>query len=460
MLRYSLLLTSLALIPSAVLGEEPAQPRVLLEVGRDYPETRLFSACIVHGGNESAPWLAVAGFSRTNHGDVAIYEITDAAALLQTRVVWRGSGNSSIRTLRAADLDGNGRDELIALGRAGDEEADSTGELQVFSLKDDLLRLVASASWQSGRYTHGYGMNVADLDSDGRPEIVTGGFFRGDGHEQAELRIWRFEASELKLVTSQSWGSESGDTRINTVSLGDVIGDGRIDIVAGGRTGQVHGPDETNQAEADQITVWSFDKDRLQRVAGHEGDPRSRSRFREIQLANIDSQRGLEILAAGRTEGAARETGLGTGGGGGRGTGGGGGRGSGGGGSTEGAIRPTLQAFTVRGDRLIAIGAAPWGDALGEVRDIAVVGQADSQRIVTILADDLKPQRQAVMTIWQWDGTAFQAEQTLTAALGSETRARQIVAWPGPTASALLTVGFVKHDDQLLGQLIRWIETP
>ena len=398
MLRYLILLTALALISSPALSAEPVKPRVLLELGRDYPETRLFSACVVRAGNDSVPRLAVAGFSQTGQGDVAdlsVYESTESAAVLQTRIMWRGSGNSSIRTLRTADLDGDGRDELIALGRAGDEEADSTGELQVFSLQDGLLRLAASATWQSGRYTHGYGMDIADLDGDGRPEIVTGGFFRGEDRERAELRVWTLDSSKLTLLASQSWGTASGDTRINTVALGDVTGDGRIDIVAGGRTGQVHGVNDTTLAEADQITVWSFDKDRLQRVAVHEGDPQSRSRFREIRLANIDGRPGMEILAAGRTENSTRGSGRHRGRGG-RGTGGGGGRGSGGGGSTEGAIRPALQAFDVDGERLNLIGEAAWQGTLGEVRDIAVVRVAESQRFVTILADDLKPQRQAL----------------------------------------------------------------
>ncbi|MGD9854293.1 MAG: FG-GAP repeat domain-containing protein [Planctomycetaceae bacterium] len=436
-----------------------AEPRVLLEVGRDYPETRLFSGCLLNGRADALPRMAVAGFSQTGHGDVAdlaVYEVTDTAAVLQARIMRRGGQKSSIRTLRAADLDGDGHDELIALGRAGDEEVDSTGELQVNSFMDDLLQVLATASWQSGRYTHGYGMDLADLDGDDRPEIITGGFFRGDSREQAELRVWRLDGSRLKLLTSQSWGSETGDTRLNAVCAGDVTGDGRIDIVAAGRTGQVRRPDDTNQAEADQITVWSFRDQQLHRVASYEGDPNRRSRFREVRLADIDGRTGLEILAVGRTEYAARGSGRGAGGGGGRGLGGAGGRGTGSGGVTSAPIRPLLQVFTLEGEQLRVIAEGTWGDAWGEVRDVAVFGADENLRIVTAMADDLKPDREARIDVWQATSPALTLLTHRSANLGDETRARQVIVAARSTAPRILTIGFVKRGDTVLGQILDW----
>ena len=46
--------------------------RVVLEVGRDYAETRFFDACHVRLGSAAAPLLAVAGFSQTGQGDVGV----------------------------------------------------------------------------------------------------------------------------------------------------------------------------------------------------------------------------------------------------------------------------------------------------------------------------------------------------------------------------------------------------
>src|SRR5262245_29109064 len=128
--------------------------RVLLEVGRDYPETRLFGVCPVILQAGAAPLLAVAGFSQTGQGDIAdlsVYEMgDDAKPMLRWRLLRGGKEPSSIRTLRAADLDGDSRDELIALGRVGDERLNSLGELQIFRYGDEQWKPIALERWQSG----------------------------------------------------------------------------------------------------------------------------------------------------------------------------------------------------------------------------------------------------------------------------------------------------------------------
>src|SRR5438874_2329247 len=77
------------------------------------------------------------------------------------------------------------------------------------------------------------------MDGDGSLEIVTGGFFARKEHEQAELRVWKLRGEQITLIGSTSWGSESGHTRINSVRVGDVTGDGKPEIVSAGRTGQI-----------------------------------------------------------------------------------------------------------------------------------------------------------------------------------------------------------------------------
>src|SRR5690606_5084989 len=190
----------------------------------------------------------------------------------------------------------------------------------------------------------GYGMDIGDVDGDQRPEIVTGGFFSDGERESAELRVWRFDESQLALLTGTYWQSESGNTRINSVRVGDVTGNGRLDIVTAGRSGQVQVADEVNVQEADQLIVWRLDDSGLQRLATYDGDLQSRSRLRELRLADIDGNRGLELLVVGRQE-APRRRGAGRG----RGDGTGGGRGDGSGGGRRHAAEPGMlrPLFTV-----------------------------------------------------------------------------------------------------------------
>lgn len=444
------------------------EPRILLETGRDYPETRLFSACQIDGDPGSSPQLAVAGFSRAGQhdlADVAAYDFAGESLTLRWRVLRGGPESSSIRTLRAADLDADGRQELIALGRNGDEHVDSRGELQVFRRRDEQWQLVDLARWQSGRYTHGYGMDVADLDGDGIIEIVSGGFFLpNDGGEQGELRVWHLVDGKLTGLAETHWGSEAGNTRVNAVCVGDVTGDGRLEIVTAGRAGQIKTDTSGTTAEADELIVWTFDESRLTRMAEFTNSPEARNRFRALTLADIDGKPGSELIAAGSRE-LQRPRGDGSGGGRGAGSGGGrsngSGRGTGGRGAGTGprkpAMRPAMIVLQIQGGELKMVGNADFADALGEVRDVAVLRDAGgASHVLTISASEFEPERQTRLDVWQSDGLSLTRAGGRTAQLADDTRAREFVIWSKPASRQVLTIGFVHRGEQILGQILDW----
>jgi len=465
----SSVVTNVALVIGlSVVTARAAEPRPLLEVGRDYVETRLFSVCRVRAVADAPPLLAVAGFSNDGHGDVtdlAVYELAPDAAIVRWRMLRGQAAASSIRTVRAADLDGDGGDELIGLGRIGNEEVDSRGELQVFQWHVDRWETVAAERWQSGEYTHGYGMDVADVDGDGRPEIVTGGFFLHDGRDQAELRIWKLADRQLTLQTRATWGAENGHTRVNAVCIGDLDADGRVEIVTAGRTGQVQPEEHVTTEEADQIIAWRLEANELRRLATYVGDAKSRSRFRELKLIDIDHRPGLELLAVGRQAPlSSGRRGRGTGGGRGDGSGGGRGDGSGDGqrhASASPALRPLFSVFQWHGDQFVRTADADCGDTLGETRDVAVARDAAGElAILTITADDLQPHRQARLDAWTFADGSLISRAHQTASFGDETRARQLMLWEDTESSRVLTIGFVKRGDQILGQILDWGPVP
>jgi hypothetical protein len=439
----------------ALANVQAEEARVLLEMGRDFPETRLFDACQVKIGPAGFPLLAVAGFSQTGQGDVAdlsVYEWSGTEKpVLRWRLLRGGQESSSIRTLRAADLNGDGREELIGLGRIGNEDADSRGELQVLRYEDEQWKVIDCERWQSGRYTHGYGMDIADLDGDQSLEIITGGFFAHGDREQAELRVWKLAGEELTLIGSTSWGSESGHTRINSVRVGDVTGDGRPEIVAAGRSGQIKAGEHLTTQEADQLVVWRFEGTQFIRLVAYESDPGDRSRFRELRLAELDGLPGLELLAVGRQEPAQSS---------GRGKGGGGGKGTGGGRATTAQsppVRPLFSLFKLQEGSLKRVSNADFRDSFGEVRDVVTERNKNgSIQALTVTASELKPDRSARLDVWELQGLSLKSKYQRAVDLGDETRARQIVLWGPDGERRVLTVGFVQRGEQILGQILDW----
>ena len=453
--RFAHLTAAIALVASSRADD----PQVLLEIGRDFRETRLFSVGAVRCGEGRPPLLAVSGFSNNGRGDLAslaLYDLNESGISLRWQQLRGGDESSSIRTLRIADLNGDGCDELVALGRVGNEETDSRAELQVFEFAGESWRPLAMERWLSGQYTHGYGMDIGDLDGDGRPEIATGGFFRSGERELAELRVWRVVGGQLELIASTSWGSEAGQTRINSVRIGDLGGDGHVSIVTAGRTGQVHQEEGDNLQEADQLIVWRLDSQQLIRRAEYAGALESRSRLRELRLADLDGAPGLELIAVGRQD-PPRRRGRGDGSGGG--TGGGRGDGTGGGrrGDQPAQLQPLMSVFQLHDTQLERVTEADFGDALGETRDLAVVSNPTGPtQVVTITANDLEPHRNAALDQWEWRDGGLRFQHRRTAVLGDETRARQLLLWDGAETSRILTIGFVDRKGQVLGQILDW----
>jgi len=102
-------------------------------------------------------------------------------------------------------------------------------------------------------------VNVADVDGNGIPEIVTGGFSYDGAKAEGQFRIWNWSGGVLNLEKSWEWVNLD-ITQITSMSINDVDGDGKKEIVTSGVTaGYGSWAQNAPNKERAELKVWSWD---------------------------------------------------------------------------------------------------------------------------------------------------------------------------------------------------------
>jgi hypothetical protein len=102
-------------------------------------------------------------------------------------------------------------------------------------------------------------VKVGDVDSDGHLEIITGGFSYDGVKVNGQLRIWNWSGGALNLEKSEEWVT-SDITELKSITINDVDGDGKTEIVTSGATaGYGSFASNATDKEQAQLRVWSWD---------------------------------------------------------------------------------------------------------------------------------------------------------------------------------------------------------
>jgi len=141
-------------------------------------------------------------------------------------------------------------------------------------------------------YTHGYPLIQADVDGDGKKEIVYGGFSGENDRDQADIRIFSVgkqgHLSPLKGFDPTRLNALR--LRINALSSGDLNRDGRLDVIAAGRTVE-------NDIEHAAFTVFSD-----QSLLWKELDSLGSCRYRYATVTDLTGDGGQELVLGGRID--------------------------------------------------------------------------------------------------------------------------------------------------------------
>ena len=198
----------------------------------------------------------------------------DGRSLTLNRSIADDRQNARANSVCAYDLNNDGVTEIVTAGYANDLK-NSTGRLSVWQWDGQTFSLIGMEEW---RMVDGYALNsaggiqgntlvsnvkVADVDGDGFPEIVTGGFTYDGTKVEGQLRIWNWSRGVLNLEKSQEWVNLD-ITQPTSVSISDVDGDGKKEIVTSGcTTGYGSFAVNAENKTRAELKVWSWDGDTL-----------------------------------------------------------------------------------------------------------------------------------------------------------------------------------------------------
>jgi len=189
---------------------------------------------------------------------------------LKKSVEWCAMNEAYAYSVYAHDLNNDGETEIITGGYDNDL-TNSSGQLRIWHWNGEELSVEANEEWRMVEGVYGVtisgnpmgntvvnNLKVGDVDDDGTPEIVTGGWTYDGEKFNAQLRIWNWNGHTLILEKSHEWITED-ITEVKAISINDVDDDGHLDIVTSGLT-SVYGSFKNVEATPDaaQLRVWSW----------------------------------------------------------------------------------------------------------------------------------------------------------------------------------------------------------
>jgi len=232
------------------------------------------SICVSDLDKDGTPEIITVG--RTYRGgwsgsQLAVWHLQGDTLTLQGEPQWFVANVTSANSVCAYDLNNDDQIEIITGGYANGLK-NSSGQLRIWHWNGEELSLKANEEWQL--VENSYALNIAggvqgntmvnnvkvgDVDGDGIPEIVTGGFAYDGENVTAQFRIWMWDGETLALEESKEWVTDYLN-EVKCISLNDVDGDSRIEIVTSGIVA-AYGSFATNETSPNnaQIRIWGWD---------------------------------------------------------------------------------------------------------------------------------------------------------------------------------------------------------
>jgi hypothetical protein len=230
------------------------------------PDMRFYSVKAITPVQKGRMDLLAAGQIKQNHRNDALiiaFSIINGKYKELAREVFcigpkSADNKTRIRSLVCLKEPSTNRCLVVVNGKAGPENRE-VGFIRSYVF-DSAFHLADSIEFSDSEtsYTHGYPLIEADINKDGKNEIICGGFSGSDDRDHADIRFFSV-AKNGHLAPIKGFQANRLDTlrlRINALAAGDLNGDGRPEVAAAGRTVENDVEHAAFAIFSDQTLIW------------------------------------------------------------------------------------------------------------------------------------------------------------------------------------------------------------
>jgi hypothetical protein len=235
------------------------------------PGMRFYAVKAITPVPEGRMDLIVAGQIKQNHRNDALilaFSIIKGKYKEISREVFsigpKGAKDKTrIRSLVCIKMPSTNRCLVVVNGKAGPEHHEM-GFIRSYVF-DSAFHLADSIEFSDPdtSYTHGYPLIQADINKDGKNEIICGGFSGSDDRDHADIRFFSIgENGHLSPIKGfQKDRFNTLKLRVNALAAGDLNQDGPPKVVAAGRTVENDVEHAAFAVLSDQALIWKKLKD-------------------------------------------------------------------------------------------------------------------------------------------------------------------------------------------------------